>query len=249
MKKSAWLGLAGGIAFGAATARLWSLYQQRPLERIPCFEGIEAPDVARAYGRIMRLPQMALLRRYIAGRAIALRSTGAAADIGCGPGYLVIELARLAPGLHVTGVDLSAEMLAQGGEKAAGAGLQGRVEFRLGDAARLPFDDASLDLVVSTLSLHHWGDPVAVLNEVARVLRPNGACLIFDLRRDLAFPLWALLWCATNVVVPRALRYANEPLGSRNASYTPEEAARLAGASRLTGWRVTAGPLWLTIEG
>ena len=53
-----------------------------------------------------------------------------------------------------------------------------------------------------------------------------------------------LLWFG--IVVPAALRRVNEPLGSRNAAYTPGEAARLAEQSRLSGWRVTRGPLWLT---
>ena len=56
-----------------------------------------------------------------------------------------------------------------------------------------------------------------------------------------------LLWFG--VVVPAALRRVNEPLGSRDAAYTPQEAARLAEQSRLSGWRITRGPLWLTIEG
>jgi hypothetical protein len=41
----------------------------------------------------------------------------------------------------------------------------------------------------------------------------------------------------------------NEPLASRDAAFTLREAALLAGQSRLPGWRVTHGPLWLTIEG
>jgi len=49
--------------------------------------------------------------------------------------------------------------------------------------------------------------------------------------------------------VPAALRWVNEPLGSRNAAYTPQEAAQLAEQSRLSSWRVTCGPLWLIIEG
>jgi hypothetical protein len=73
--------------------------------------------------------------------------------------------------------------------------------------------------------------------------------LVFDLRRDTSAPFYLLLWFATRCVVPQVLRRVNEPLGSRNAAYTPQEAARLAGQSRLTGWRVTRGPLWLTIEG
>jgi hypothetical protein len=84
---------------------------------------------------------------------------------------------------------------------------------------------------------------------VVRVLRPGGAYLIFDLRRDLAFPLWTLLWFATRVIVPAALRRANEPLGSRNAAYTPPELMALAAQSQLTAWRVVRGPLWLILEG
>ncbi len=78
---------------------------------------------------------------------------------------------------------------------------------------------------------------------------PAGAFLIYDLRRDLAFPLWSLIWFATHIVVPAAVRHVGEPMGSRNAAYTPEEAADLAEASNLKDWHVTAGPLGLVIEG
>ena len=56
-------------------------------------------------------------------------------------------------------------------------------------------------------------------------------------------------WFATHVVVPPALRHIGEPLGSRNAAYTPDEAAGLLQTSRLTGWRVARGLFWLSIEG
>jgi ubiquinone/menaquinone biosynthesis C-methylase UbiE len=158
-------------------------------------------------------------------------------------------LAQRSPELHVTGMDLSDELLAQGEEYARRAGLSDRVSFKKGDVKQIPFPDSTLDLVVSTLSLHHWSDPVAVLDEVARVLRPGGSFLLFDLRRDMIAPVWLLLWFAQHVVVPAALRRVNEPLGSRNAAYTPEEAAQLAERSRLSGWRITRGPLWLMIEG
>ncbi len=242
-------GILAGAAAGAVLASAYRLYDARVRERIPGAEGLDSPEVARAFGRIAALPQMWLLRRIAENRGLALCASGEAADLGCGSGRLVIELARRAAGLHITGVDLSDALLDEARQNAAAAGLMSRTSFRTGDAASTPFADGSLDLVVSTLSVHHWSDPVAVLNEVARILKPGGAFMLFDLRRDMIAPFYLLILFATRCVVPRALRHIGEPLGSRNAAYTPDEAAALAQASRLTGWRVTTGPLWLTVEG
>jgi ubiquinone/menaquinone biosynthesis C-methylase UbiE len=245
-------GLVSAILFGA-----WRVYSRRSLERVISHEGLDDPEVARAFNRIALMPQMRLLRWYVARRAVAMVPSGQAADLGSGPGHLAIKLAQAAPGLQVTGVDLSDEMLAEAEHNARQTGLEARVAFKKGDVVRVPFPNNSLDLVISTLSLHHWSDPVGVLNEIARVLRrpepaegrPGGAFLIFDLRRDMSAPLYLLLWFVTRCIVPRALRQVNEPLGSRNAAFTVHEAAHLAEQSRLAGWRVTKGPLWLTIEG
>jgi ubiquinone/menaquinone biosynthesis C-methylase UbiE len=247
--------LAAAILFAA-----WRIYGRRSRERVVSHEGLDDPAVAQGFNRIATLPQMRFLRWLAIRRAVAMKQAGQAADLGCGPGHLVIELARAAPYSQVTGIDLSDEMLVKAERRARHSGLQERIAFKKGDAAQIPFPDDSLDLVVSTLSLHHWSDPIGVLDEIARVLRcpategsaegqPGGSFLVFDLRRDMAAPFYLLLWFATHCVVPRALRRVNEPLGSRDASFTPQEAARLAGQSRLTGWRVTHGPLWLTIEG
>jgi ubiquinone/menaquinone biosynthesis C-methylase UbiE len=251
------VGVFGGLLASALLAAGWALYNRRPRERAAGHQEIDDPEIAAGFNWVARMPQMRLLRLYIARRAAALRAQGEAADLGCGPGLLVAELVRQAPGLHVTGVDLSDEMLEQASKMARRAGLGARAAFKKGDVRRLPFPDGSLDLAVSTLSLHHWSDPCAVFDEVARVLRPpdperglpGGAFVIFDLRRDLALPVWLLLWFVTHVVVPPALRRANEPLASRDASYTPGEVACLAERSRLTGWRVAPGPLWLIVEG
>ncbi len=236
-------GLAAAVGFAA-----WRVYNRRSRERVVGHEGLDDPQVAQGFDRVANMPQMRLLRAYVARRAVAMKETGQAVDLGCGPGHLVVQLAQKAPGLHVTGVDLSDEMLAAE-RRGRQSGLGHRTAFRKGDAAQIPFPDGALDLVVSTLSLHHWSDPVAVLDEIDRVLRPGGAFLILDLRRDLAAPSYLLIWFASRFVVPAALRGVREPLASRDAAYTPAEAARLAERSRLRGWQVTRGPLWLTIEG
>jgi len=243
--KNVWL-VIPVVGFAAAT---WWANRQRPDRRIASHEEIEDPAVAEAYGRIATWPQMRLLRKIVIDRTLSMGQEGDAADIGCGPGHLVVELAQQAPGLQLTGIDLADEMLEKATANARRARVADRVEFRKGDASHLPFDNESLDLVLSTLSLHHWSEPVTVLNEIARVLRPGGAFLVFDLRRDIVAPAYTFLWFATRVVVPEALRRINEPLSSCHAAYSLREAAELARQSSLTTWRVALGPMGLFIEG
>lgn len=95
-------------------------------------------------------------------------------DVGCGPGHLVERLVER--GLEVTGIDLDPVMIER-----AEARLGSRAELLAADVAALPFPDASFDVVVSTLSMHHWADYRAGLAEIARVLRPEGRALIYDI--------------------------------------------------------------------
>ncbi len=60
-------------------------------------------------------------------------------------------------------------------------GLDGRLSFVVGDVAALPFLDASLDLVTSSFSAHHWPDGAAGFAEIRRVLRPGGRAIVYDL--------------------------------------------------------------------
>jgi ubiquinone/menaquinone biosynthesis C-methylase UbiE len=230
-------------------AGLWRVFSRRTQERIPSQEGIEDPEVAAAFKWVSSMPQMRGMRRFVISQSLQLKDQGEAVDLGCGAGQLVMELAKNAPGLHVTGIDLSEEMLANARISSQQLDLEDRVEYRLGNAEEIPFPDQSLDLVISTASLHHWNEPVKVLNEVDRVLKPGGAYYIFDLRRDMAFPFYLLIWFATQFIVPAALHQANEPMGSRNASYTIQELVDLAQRSRLHGWKVTTGPLWIVLAG
>jgi SAM-dependent methyltransferase len=103
-------------------------------------------------------------------------------EVGCGPGRLSILLARRA-GLRVTGIDLDPEMieLARANADAAN-GDGGNPSFVVGDVSALSFPEESFDLVVSTLSMHHWTDVPAALSEIGRVLRPKGRALVWDLR-------------------------------------------------------------------
>jgi ubiquinone/menaquinone biosynthesis C-methylase UbiE len=210
-------------------------------------EGIENPDTAFAYDRISNWPQFSLLRRMVAGRLARCKPAGTLADIGCGPGHLAILIAEQFADLRVIGIDMAGEMVKAGTSKASSLGLEGRLEFRRGEVERLPLPDSSLDFAVSTLSLHHWSNPTGGLVEIYRVLGPGGRLLLFDLRRDSRrFFSW-LLRFAQAVVVPRALRLANEPRGSLLASYTPAELQDLLRRSPFKEWRIEGGVGWLFV--
>jgi ubiquinone/menaquinone biosynthesis C-methylase UbiE len=241
--------LLGSATVAACAALAWWLQAQRPAERIPDVDALDDADVVRAYDAVAQEPAWRALRWWLVRRALALARVGSALDLGCGPGYLAVALARRAPSLHVIGVDLATEMLARARDAARQAQLTDHLSFGKGDARHIPFPAGSLDLVVSTLSLHHWDDPLAVLDEIARVLRPGGSFLIVDLRRDMCFLFWTFFWFVTHRIAPPALRRAQEPLRSIRAAYTPEEVAHLAEHSRLQGWRVACGPTLVRLEG
>ncbi|TMA51702.1 MAG: metalloregulator ArsR/SmtB family transcription factor [Deltaproteobacteria bacterium] len=97
-------------------------------------------------------------------------------DLACGTGQLAEALAPFVA--QVVAIDGSREML-----KAAEKRLDAldNVELRRGELEALPLDDATLDAAVVCLALHHVPDPLAVLHEVGRVLRPGGRLLLIDM--------------------------------------------------------------------
>jgi ubiquinone/menaquinone biosynthesis C-methylase UbiE len=126
-----------------------------------------------------------LYRRVVADVAGAGLPPGATVlDVGTGPGALPLQIAARFPHLSVSGVDLSPEMIARATATADTRATPGAspVSFQIADVAQLPFDDQSVDLVVSTISMHHWTDLAAGLREVVRVLRPGGRAWLYDLR-------------------------------------------------------------------
>ena len=103
------------------------------------------------------------------------------ADIAAGTGDLAIALAKAMPQCRVTGIDLSEGMLRIARGKAAGAGVDGRVEFVCGDAERLQFADGEFDAVTVAFGVRNFGDIPAGLREICRVLRSGGQVAILEL--------------------------------------------------------------------
>ena len=100
-------------------------------------------------------------------------------DVGCGPGHVIIDLARaIAPGGRAVGVDYSEQMLAVARQRAQEANAP--VEFIQGDAAKLDLADDSFDIVRSERTLQWLEEPAAAVAEMVRVTRPGGRVGIID---------------------------------------------------------------------
>jgi ubiquinone/menaquinone biosynthesis C-methylase UbiE len=113
----------------------------------------------------------------IAHDIVEKMGSGTILDLGSGPGYLSIEIARKSPGLQVYGIDLSRQMVKIARRHARGVD---NARFVFGNAARLPFKDNSIDLVISTGASHHWRTPRLVFDECYRVLKTGQEAWIYD---------------------------------------------------------------------
>ena len=141
--------------------------------------GMEGP-VARWYAKTTRKDLgkfPALAQRMAEG----LPGDARVLEVAPGPGYFSIELAKRGR-RSVTGLDISKTFVEIARRNAEKEGVQ--VDFQLGNASRMPFEDASFDLIVCRAAFKNFSAPVAALREMRRVLRPGGKAIIIDLRKD-----------------------------------------------------------------
>jgi len=141
-------------------------------ERIPWF-------AAKLYDRLASEAIQSYYRP-VAAEIVAAVSRGIILDIGTGPGYLPIEIAKIAPKLRIVAIDLTKRMIEFARGHARDAGVSSRITFQVGDGNRLKFGEASFDMVISTGALHAWKNPVQVMRECHRVLKPGRVAWIYD---------------------------------------------------------------------
>lgn len=115
-------------------------------------------------------------------------------DVGCGTGPMIELLARAYPALRCTGLDLTPKMI----ETARAKGIP-NARFLVGDSENLPFEAESFDAVICANSFHHYPNPQAFFDGVARVLRPGGRLVLRDYTS-----LDIIVWLMNHVEMPLA---------------------------------------------
>lgn len=131
------------------------------------------------YDPLVRLTTREQLVKTRLANALAGRS-GKVLDLACGSGTLALLIKQSYPQLSVHGLDGDPEMLGRAQRKAAAAGIE--VHFKHGFADALPYDDGSVDVVVSSLFFHHLSKTGKKLafQEIRRILSPSGELLLAD---------------------------------------------------------------------
>lgn len=167
---------------------------------------------------------------------------GAALEVGSGPGYLGLEWLKHTSETRLTGLDISADMIAVSRRNAAEYGLSGRTEYIEGSGAAMPFGDSRYDSVFSNGSLHEWSDVQQTLAEMWRVLKPNGRLWLSDLRRDMLTPV---RWFMRIVTKPKEIRPGL--ITSINAAYTPREVEAIFAASGFDSFEVSYNIMGLQV--
>jgi ubiquinone/menaquinone biosynthesis C-methylase UbiE len=134
-------------------------------------------------------------------------------DAGCGIGTHTLWLAEaVLPDGHVTGIDISQECLARAEETAAKRGLATQVSFQYGDMGDLPFDDDAFDWVWSADTL--WPvagkDPLPLVRELVRVVKPEGIVAIFFWSSQRLLPGHPLLEARLNATCAANFPYTDD---------------------------------------
>lgn len=136
--------------------------------------GLAGRERLRVLARVMWPTTKALFER------VGVADTARCLDVGCGGGDVTLELARLAPNGHVTGIDLDSAKLELALSEAAAAGIS-NIAYRQEDLLETPTDGARYDLIYVRFVLTHLGAPAKGLAALCARLAPGGVIVVEDI--------------------------------------------------------------------
>ncbi len=207
---------------------------------------------ARLYDRLVRFGPIQETYGAIADDLVARIAGGRLLDVGTGPGWLLVEIARRNPAIELFGLDISKQMLRVAERNVAGTGAR----LVCADIARTELADGFFDLVTCTGSLYLFPEPRRSLDEIHRILKPGASACLYETHREFDPAELRRALRANLARAPRPLRWL-APLALRrqlSMTYSTEELGRLIRETRFRDRfairRLTLGrlPIWLRIE-
>lgn len=179
---------------------------------------------AQRYDAFSREYRMEDFREYAVLAASFLGQGASVLEVAAGPGYFCIELARLGD-FEITGLDISDDLVKIARANAVESGV--KVDFTQGNASAIPFRDAAFDLVFCSWAVKNFMQPVKVLNEVYRVLKPEGTALIVDLNHDSTGEDWREYAAQRGLTGMTSLAMRIAFIIQRNGAYSAGQFERL----------------------
>ncbi len=148
-------------------------------------------DIARLYGRLAQIYDLftdhEAAHHRAAVRVADIKSTDSVLEVACGTGRATIEIAkRLNKGQAFHAVDLTEAMIARAKRRLENYGLADRVDIQVGDARRLPFPDATFDVIYNgyMFDLLDSEEFPKVFSELKRVLKPGGRLVLVNMSKN-----------------------------------------------------------------
>lgn len=181
--------------------------------------------IAPAYDFMNRAMTFGIDKLWRAKAVRMLRTTPHAdiLDVATGTADLAIRLARELAPCHVTGIDLSEQMVAVGRSKVAQASLSDSITLTTGDCLALPMPDASFDCVTVAYGVRNFEHLDLGYREMARVLRPGGVVCVIELSTPTAPIIKTLYHIYTRYIIPTIGRFVSKD--QRAYTYLPESIA------------------------
>ena len=124
-------------------------------------------------------------------------------DVATGTADVALQTIRQQPSVtHITGIDISNEMLEVGREKIKKAGLTQKIALQQGDSENLPFADNTFDAITVAFGVRNFEDLQAGLREMCRVLKPEGRLVVLEFSRPRLFPFKQLFNLYFRYILP-----------------------------------------------
>lgn len=153
-------------------------------------------------------------------------------DYGCGPGHDLIGFGTFSACKRLVGVDVSSSSVAESRSRLALHGITAETVVLDSDVVALPFEDATFDHIHSSGVLHHTPDPLAILKELRRVLKPGGSMNVMIYNYD---SLWVHLYVAYQRSIVEGL-YPRESLRDQFRHSTDGETCPISNCYRPAEW-------------